>query len=149
MTFNTPELDVKKARRIFRRKKKQVIAITETADQQIDQLLFRRLTRLANIRKFLIGWLGLIAIIVFGLSVQIKNVGNYYLKDSAVEGGTYKEGIIGSFTNANPIYATSQVDVSVSKLVFSSLFTYDSKNEIVGDLVQDYTISNNDKTVEY
>lgn len=146
MTFNTPELDVKKARRIFRRKKKQVIAITETADQQIDQLLFRRLTRLANIRKFLIGWLGLIAIIVFGLSVQIKNVGNYYLKDSAVEGGTYKEGIIGSFTNANPIYATSQVDVSVSKLVFSSLFTYDSKNEIVGDLVQDYTISNNDKT---
>lgn len=141
MTLNTPTLDTKKVRRIFRRKKKQVIALSEQADQQIDQLLFRRLTRLANIRRFLTAWIGLLVIITFGVALQIRAVGSYYLKDAAVEGGTYKEGIIGSFTNANPLYASGQVDSAVSKLIFSSLFTYNERNELVGDLADSYVVN--------
>src|SRR3546814_8578870 len=51
-----------------------------------------------------------------------------------VRGGLYTEGIIGSFTNANPLYATGAADTAVSRLVFSGLFKYDNSNKLVGDL---------------
>jgi peptide/nickel transport system substrate-binding protein len=146
MTLTTPTLNVKKARRIFRRRKKQVLAISEQADHQIDQLLIRRLTRLRNIRRFLFGWLGMMFIIAIGIALQVQSVGSYYLKDAAVEGGIYREGIVGSFRNANPLFATSQIDSAVSKLIFSGLLRYNQKNQLVGDLALDYKVTNNDKT---
>ena len=50
---------------------------------------------------------------------------NYYQNLRPVPGGIYNEGILGTFTNANPMYASNDVDTAVSRLIFAGLFTYD------------------------
>ncbi len=57
-------------------------------------------------------------------------------------GGTYIEGVLGLPRFINPLYAIDRdVDSDLSYLIYSSLFTYNKKGELVGDLVVDWEIS--------
>lgn len=65
-------------------------------------------------------------------------------------GGTYVEGVVGQPRFINPIYGeTDDVDRSVIDLVFSGLMTYDSNGNIVPDLADHYTVSNNGETYDF
>ncbi|MEK7540567.1 MAG: peptide ABC transporter substrate-binding protein [Patescibacteria group bacterium] len=65
-------------------------------------------------------------------------------------GGTYTEGLVGAPQYINPILAPSNdVDQDISRLVYSRLFTYNSSGELVGDLVTNYTLSEDQKTYTF
>jgi peptide/nickel transport system substrate-binding protein len=121
-------------RRLFRRRKQQVEDLGAIADQQLDKHLFRRLLRLVAVRRFVVGWLGLVIALIVGVNLQMVSMAHYYKTAVPVAGGTFTEGIIGSFTNANPLYATGPVDASVSRLIFGSLFKYDENHQLIPDL---------------
>lgn len=127
-------------RRRFRKQKKQVEVIGIQADQQLDRHFFRRINRLGDVRRFVIVWVMLLILIAGNLLIQIKQLGNYYLFSQAVPGGTYTEGILGTFTNANPIYANTETDLSVSRLVFAGLLTYSPDNKLVNNLAQSWQV---------
>jgi len=57
-----------------------------------------------------------------------------------VPGGMYSEGLVGSFTNANPLYAAGAADTAVSRLIFSGLFKHDSNNQLVSDLANSWSV---------
>jgi peptide/nickel transport system substrate-binding protein len=63
-----------------------------------------------------------------------------------VPGGIYNEGVLGTFTTANPIYAVNDVDTTVSHLIFAGLFSYNDKNQLVGDLASHYSIDSKGTT---
>lgn len=126
-------------RRRIRKGQQQVEDLSQQAEQHIENHFFRRFGRLVPVRRFVIGWMSLVLLIVGLLVAQNINLSNYYQMLQAVPGGIYNEGVIGAFTNANPLYATSSVDSTVSKLIFASLFSYDNNNKLVGDLAQSYT----------
>lgn len=126
-------------RRRLRMRKLQVEEFGQQAEQQLERNLFRRLERLADVRRFVLTWLILIVLLGGCVIAQIAGLRGYYQDSKPAPGGTYSEGILGSFTNANPLYATSPVDSSVSKLLFASLLTYDQNNNLVGDLAQDWS----------
>lgn len=134
-------------RRRIRKGQQQVEDLSQQAEQHIENHFFRRFGRLVPVRRFVIGWVSLILLIVGLLVTQNISLSNYYQTLQAVPGGIYNEGVIGAFTNANPLYATSSVDTTVSKLIFASLFSYDDNNHLVGDLAQSYTTD--DKGVVY
>src|SRR6185295_16065212 len=115
-------------RRRFRRSQRQLEGIGSGAEQQLDRHLFRRLGRLYEVRRFLLSWLLLMILLIGGTIIQTRALGGYYLGVKPLAGGIYSEGIVGSFTNANPIFASSEVDNAVSKLLFSSLLDYDTQN---------------------
>lgn len=127
-----------RVRRKMRLRKKQVTGISETANKQLDRHIFRRWHNLKLSWRFALGWVGLLAILSLSVAFQTRALGSYYLQTTPVPGGIYSEGIVGNFSNANPIYASSEVDSAVSKLVFSSLLTYDSDNKLVGSLAESY-----------
>ncbi|HEY5667561.1 MAG TPA: peptide ABC transporter substrate-binding protein [Candidatus Saccharimonadales bacterium] len=127
-------------RRRLRMRKLQVEELGQQAEQQLERNFFRRLERLANVRRFAGTWLLLMLLLAGCLAGQMSALRHYYQHATPVAGGTYTEGILGSFTDANPLYATSQVDISVSRLLFSSLLTYDAKNNLVGDLAKDWSV---------
>jgi peptide/nickel transport system substrate-binding protein len=127
-------------RRLFRRRKQQVEDLGVIADQQLDKHLFRRLLRLVAVRRFVIGWLGLVIALIIGVNLQMVSMAHYYKTAVPVAGGTFTEGIIGSFTNANPLYATGPVDASVSRLIFGSLFKYDEHHQLIPDLATSMTV---------
>jgi peptide/nickel transport system substrate-binding protein len=127
----------------FRRQKRSAAAIGHQADEQIEKFLIRRFDRLTSVRKFIILWIGLFGILFFSIVVQLKALTPYYQKLGPVPGGIYSEGIIGTFTNANPLYTTSAPDSAVSHLVFSGLFKYDKSNKLVGDLAKGILVNTN------
>ncbi len=121
-------------RRRIRNQRRQVEGMSYHADEHLERHFFKRLSRLADVRRFVAAWILLIMLLVVGVVFQLRALGNYYLITQPVAGGSYTEGMLGNYTNANPLYATSSVDASVSRLIFASLLKYDQKNQLVGDL---------------
>jgi peptide/nickel transport system substrate-binding protein len=133
----------RKWKRGFRRQKRSAAATYHQADQQIEKFLIRRFDRLVSVRKFVFLWIGLFGILFFSIAVQLRALSPYYQSLSPVPGGIYSEGIIGAFSNANPLYVTSAPDAAISHLVFSGLFKYDKNNKLVGDLAKDWSVNTN------
>lgn len=136
-----------KARRLLRKQKRIAESVGEQADQDINRLFFRRFGHLENVRRFVIVWTVLVMLLGLGALWQVRGMDKFYLTTEPVTGGVYREGILGTFTNANPLFATSSVDSSVSRLIFSGLFSVSPKGEIVGDLAT--SIEADDRGITY
>lgn len=123
-----------RVRRRFRLRRRQVEAIGVQAENQLEANFFKRLNRFQQVRRFLSGWL-LLALLLFAcMIVQTRALGGYYQTLEPTMGGTISQGVVGSFTTANPVYATTATDQMVSNLLFSSLYTYSNTGKLVPDI---------------
>lgn len=113
----------------------------------VDQHLVNQIPKLGHIWRFAVGWLALITILVFVLISQMRSLESYYTSLVAKPGGIYVEGIVGSLTNVNPIYASTAADKAASRLLFAGLLKYDVNNRLVTDLAQ--SITSDDKASRY
>lgn len=139
MTYLPNRRSKARFRRLVKRPRRRVLEVGEQAEQEFDRLFFKRLTRLIGVRRFISGWIMLVVILIAGVILQGRGLSEYYQALSPVRGGVFREGVIGSFTNANPIYSTGTADATVSQLVFSSLLTYNTDNQLIGDLAESWT----------
>ena len=133
----------KRFKRVFRKRRRQVEGMTNEANRQLDKHVFKRITNIQYSWRFISSWVLLVVFIASGLIVQNRYLDRYYLFDTPVPGGEFVEGIQGSFSNANPIYAVSAADTAVSRLLFSGLLKYDNNGAIAGDLAEKWTIDEN------
>ncbi len=127
-------------RRRLRSGKRQVEDMSVQAEEQLERHLFKRLTKLPDVLRFSVGWLLLVVLLIGGLVMQTRALRNYYLVDKPEPGGIYTEGILGTFSNANPLYATGPVDGSVSRLVFGSLLKLDANNKLIPELADSWQV---------
>jgi peptide/nickel transport system substrate-binding protein len=130
-------------RRLVSNQQRQATQVTKRTDRSIERHFFGRIDRLFKVRRFVISWVLLLVLLIATLAAQNNALTGYYQTTRPVPGGIFREGIVGSFTNASPLYATNDVDLAVAKLVFAGLFKYDSGNRLIGDLAQSWTV---DKT---
>lgn len=128
-----------RTRRFWRKRTSQVENIGQSAGEHFEQNFLGRLNRLRHVWRFTLMWILLFLLLGAGVVVQFSQLKNYYQVLQPVPGGMYSEGLTGSFTTANPLYAISDVDATVSKLIFSSLLTFDTHNQLVGDLADSWT----------
>lgn len=126
--------------RKLRRSQRQFENLSQEAEQNLEKLFFKRFGRLKPVRRFVISWVALIALLIAAVMVQNLLLSGYFQTLQPVAGGIYNEGVLGNFRGANPLYATSDIDVSVSRLVFSGLFTHNDQNQFVGDLASSYSV---------
>lgn len=136
-----------RVRRLVHRQKKQVEDAAASADDSIDRLVFRRAENLYRVRRFVASWVVLTLFIGFGSVWQVRGLDTHYLELVPTTGGVYREGTIGAFTNTNPLFAVTNVDVSVSRLVFSGLFMIGPDGELTPDLATD--IASDERGVQY
>lgn len=129
-----------KIRRRFRSRRRQVEGIGTQAEENIEKLFFKRLPRLGDVRRFVLSWLVLFILLIGGVVAQTRSLERFYQESGPIPGGTFTEGILGSFTNANPLYATGPVDSAVSRLLFSGLMRYDAQNRLTQDLAASYEV---------
>jgi len=127
-------------RRRFRRSRRQVEDLGQQAEEQLERHLMKRISRLAQVRRFVVTWVFLLTLLGGGVIFQIQALSGYYQHLQPAPGGTFTEGVLGSFTNANPLYATGAVDSAVSRLVFAGLMRYDQSNQLVTDLAENWTV---------
>ncbi len=129
-----------KIRRLFSSRKRQAEVLSAKAEDQLERNFVRKFGRLVFVRRFVATWVLLILVLIGTVVVQTRALGGYYQSLQPVAGGIYNEGIIGSYTNSNPLYAAGQANDAVSKLLFASLFKYDNENRLVGDLASKYEV---------
>ncbi len=134
-------------RRRLRRGRFQVENLSVQAEQGLEQHFFKRLGRLGSVRRFVFSWVSLILLLGLGVILQVRALSPYYQTVQPASGGIYTEGILGTFTTANPLYASGPVDSSVSKLIFAAPMKYNAQNKLIGDLAQDLTTD--DRSLEY
>ncbi|HTE22394.1 MAG TPA: peptide ABC transporter substrate-binding protein [Candidatus Limnocylindria bacterium] len=127
-------------RRRFKKRRQQVEDISVNAEQGLERHFFKRLGRLMSVWRFAASWLVLLVLVAVGTILQTRALGQHYQILQPAPGGTYTEGIIGTFTSANPLYATSAADSSVSRLVFSGLMRYNQENKLVPDLAESISV---------
>lgn len=72
-------------------------------------------------------------------------IGSFYFnstREIPKIGGEYIEGVVGQPLYVNPLLSqTSEADLDLAQLVFSGLFKYDKDGNVVNDLAENYTIS--------
>jgi len=67
-----------------------------------------------------------------------------------VFGGEYIEGIVGAPRFINPILAeANETDLAISRLIFSSLMTYDGQGNLVNDLAEGYQVEDDGKKYRF
>ncbi len=132
-------------RRKFRQRRRQVEDLSVNAEEKFEKHFQKRVASLFDVRRFVLGWIGFLILLSIGVAMQMRALGSYYQKLQPVEGGIYSEGMVGSFTNASPLYATGLIDNTVSRLVFAGLLKYDSNNQLVGDLAEKWEVGEEGK----
>lgn len=132
-------------RRVIRRRKRQVEEISSSTEQNFERHLIRRLVRLPQVRRFVFGWIGLMTVLSIGVVLQTRALDETYKTVQPKPGGIYNEGVIGSFSNANPLFSSNSVDSSVSRLIFAGLLKYNSQNQLVNDMAEQMTVDPTEK----
>ncbi|MEI9914049.1 MAG: peptide ABC transporter substrate-binding protein [Candidatus Saccharibacteria bacterium] len=115
--------------------------LSQQAEVGIEKYVFKRIGRLHKVRRFIAAWAALLLIAIIGTLGQNYLLSDYFQTLRPVPGGIYNEGLVGTFTTANPIYAVNDVDMTVSRLIFAPLFNYDSNNQLAGDLASSYSVN--------
>ncbi len=96
--------------------------------------------------KVVLGILIIIALI--SAMMMALRVNKAFLVPIPAHGGSLSEGVIGLPRSINPVLAFTDVDRDISTLIYSGLMKYD-KGELVGDLAQKYTISDDGLTYTF
>ena len=68
------------------------------------------------------------------------------MQETSIDGGTYVEGTVGTIKTLNPLYASNESELALSRIMFSSLFKMDNTGHLNTDLVKKYSISEDGKT---
>lgn len=80
-------------------------------------------------------------------------VSGFYIKNTIVvpaDYGRIREGVLGQPQFINPLYSpSSDVDRDISELIFSSLMTFDNDGNIVPDLIDEYYVESDGKTISF
>lgn len=135
------DMSQKRLRSLVKRRQKGAKELTSQADQQIEKLLIRRFDRLVSVKRFMFLWVALFVLLFLATVAQLRALSPYYQSLQPIPGGLYNEGLVGSFTNASPLYASSSADSAVSRLVFSGLLRYDTSNNLTGDLATAWEVT--------
>lgn len=86
--------------------------------------------------------------IVSGISL-LYQVNKYFMVEVPDYGGTLVEGVVGSPRFINPLLATSDTDKDLTSLIYSGLMKVGTNGELLPDLAESYTISDDSLTYDF
>lgn len=126
-------------KKLSRRVKKAEGATTRHAHK----FIVTRLDNIRSVRRHIISWLLLVGVMIVAVGAQYFWFQQSYQTVAAARGGTYAEASLGPIETLNPLYASSSSEIVASRLLFSSLYNYDSTGHLRGDLAENMQV---DKT---
>jgi peptide/nickel transport system substrate-binding protein len=100
------------------------------------KFLVGRLENIRSVRRHVIGWLLLVGMMIVIVGLQLLWFQRSYQTTAPASGGTYAEASLGPIDTLNPLFASSDAEISASRLLFSSLYSYDTTGHLQGDLAQ-------------
>lgn len=113
------------------------------------RFLINRWDKIQEIRWHVIGWFAGVGLLIGIVGLQMIWFQQSYVQTAPISGGTYAEAVRGPIQTLNPLYAATPAEVSTTKLIFSSLYKYDTTGHLHGDVAasiknkddQEFTVS--------
>lgn len=105
------------------------------------KFLVRRVDSMREVQRHIVIWLLIVGCLIVSVGIQLIWFQRGYIGVAADEGGAYAEALLGPIDTLNPLYASSPAEVAVSKLMFSSLYDYDSTGHLRGNVATSITLS--------
>lgn len=102
----------------------------ESSREHLQENLISRLPNARQVRLLILEW-GLLVIVVISLALtQLFWYNQSYTAQAYVDGGTYIEATVGNITTMNPLFATTNSEKVLSRLMFSTLSTIDYSGHV-------------------
>lgn len=118
-------------RRTISRRMKRAEGMTT---RHAHRFIVSRLDNIRAARRRIMAWLFLVGLVLTGVGTQMLMFRQNYQTVGPEYGGLYAEAMYGSVDTLNPLYASTSAEVAASRLLFSSLYTYDATGHPRGDL---------------
>lgn len=109
------------------------------------RFIVRRIDNARLVARQITVWLMIVGILVGGLGVQMIWSQQGYMTEGEHAGGLYVEGALGPISTLNPLFVATSAEASVSRLLFSSLYNYDSTGALRQDLAASMQVDDTHK----
>lgn len=124
---------------------KRALRAENTSTRHARKFVVAKLDSLRNVKQHVIAWLAVIGILIAAVALQMFWYQQAYRTMAWKDGGTYAEAVLGPLNTLNPLYASTAAEQSASKLIFSSLYTYDDTGSLADDLASSLTVGQSGK----
>ncbi len=122
---------------------KRALKAENSTTRHAHKFVLNKLDSLRNVKRHVVVWLTIMGLLIVGVALQMLWYQQAYRTAAWKDGGTYAEAVQGPINTLNPLYATTPAEQSASKLLFSSLYTYDDTGSLSDDLATSMTIGQN------
>lgn len=129
-------------RRLTRRAKK----VSTATQRHAHRFIIRRIENVRLVSRQVITWLVLVGMVVAGMGIQLIWNQRSFMAEARAEGGVYVEGVVGPLNTLNPLYTMTSADASVTRLIFSSLYDYDTTGTLRQDVATGMKIGEDGRT---
>lgn len=120
----------KRGQRVLKRFSRLSENAAISGEEHIKENFIKRLSHVTNVRLFVVEW-GLLVTALFMLALtQSFWFTDSYSVASYSSGGTYTEATLGKVNSLNPLFASTNSEKALSKLLFASLTASDSSGNI-------------------
>lgn len=115
----------KSGQKVFRKFSRVTVRASEEGKEHIKENLVERISHIKNIRLLIFEWCLLAFALIMLAVTQALWFGNSYAGNSFSEGGTYTEATIGDVNSLNPLFATTNSEKVLSRLMFATISAID------------------------
>jgi len=135
----------KRGQRIVKKFSRATLEASEKSGERIRKNFIERISHVRNVRLLVFEW-GLLATALIMLALaQAFWFGDSYAEDVYTTGGTYAEATIGEVNSLNPLFATTDSEKVLSKLMFATIATIDYSGHPGNQLAESITASEDGK----
>lgn len=118
---------------------------SEDTREHIQENIIDRISHIKNVKLLILEWSLLVASVIFLALTQAYLYNNSYATESYTRGGTYTEGTIGKINSLNPLFAMTDSEETLARLLFASLTNPDYSGHIGGDLAKSVSVDKSGK----
>ena len=115
----------KRGQKFIRRFSRASVKASEESKEHIKENFVGRLSHINNIRLLIVEWSLLIVALIMLAVTQAFWFGGSYAEEAFSNGGTYTEATLGEVKSMNPLFAMTDSEKVLSKLMFATLSTVD------------------------
>ena len=108
----------------------------DKAGRHFSDNFISRLENVHSVRLWVVEWVLLVVVVFLFATVQNIWYTESYGTDSFGEGGDYTEAVLGDINSMNPLYASTNAERTLSRLLFANLVSPDVSGRSKGDLAK-------------
>lgn len=130
---------IKLDRKQFARRVKKAEGATQ---RHAHRFIIKRIDNIRLVSREITVWLLLVGLMIAAIGFQLIWGQMSYMHETRAAGGVYVEGVVGKIETMNPLYVSTPSEAAISRLLFSSLYNYDTTGTLHQDVANGMQVNN-------